>query len=39
MIDEGRLERWYQRLREDIAASRTTYTSRQFSLLAEKVRS
>jgi SAM-dependent methyltransferase len=35
-IDAGRLGEWHERTRGEIDASRTTYTSRQFSLLAEK---
>lgn len=35
-IDPHRLDEWYQRIKNDIAANRTTYTSRQFSLLGEK---
>lgn len=36
LIDSDRLEKWYQTVKNDIVANRTTYTSRQFSLLAEK---
>lgn len=35
-IEAGRLDKWHLRLRDEIDASRTTYTSRQFSILAEK---
>ena len=35
-IEASRLEEWYLRIRNEIDSSRTTYTSRQFSLLAEK---
>jgi SAM-dependent methyltransferase/uncharacterized protein YbaR (Trm112 family) len=38
-IDADKLEQWRHRIQNEIAASRTTYTSRQFSLLAEKPRS
>jgi SAM-dependent methyltransferase len=37
-IEAGRLDEWYTRVGREIDSSRTTYTSRQFSLLAEKPR-
>lgn len=36
MIEASRLDEWYKRLKRDIDTNRTTYTSHQFSLLAEK---
>lgn len=36
LIEASRLDEWYKRIKGDIEASRTTYTSRQFSILAEK---
>ena len=35
-IETSKLDEWYQRIQNDIARNRTTYTSHQFSLLAEK---
>lgn len=35
-IDERRLDEWRLRIRSQIESSRTTYTSHQFSILAEK---
>ena len=35
-IEDRRLEKWRLRIRDEIDSSRTTYTSRQFSILAEK---
>ena len=35
-IEASRLDEWHLRIRNEIDSSRTTYTSRQFSVLAEK---
>jgi transposase-like protein len=35
-IESNKLDEWYQRIQNDIARNRTTYTSHQFSILAEK---
>jgi SAM-dependent methyltransferase len=35
-IEASRLDEWYLRVRNEIDSSRTTYTSRQISILAEK---
>ena len=37
-IEPSRLDEWYSRVGREIDSNRTTYTSRQFSLLAEKPR-
>jgi hypothetical protein len=36
VIEASLLDKWYARVGEEIDSNRTTYTSRQFSLLAEK---
>ncbi|MFD0745807.1 hypothetical protein ACFQ1L_31245 [Phytohabitans flavus] len=37
-IEASQLDEWYMRVKSEIDSNRTTYTSRQFSLLAEKPR-
>jgi SAM-dependent methyltransferase len=37
-IEASRLDKWHLRVQEEIDSNRTTYTSRQFSILAEKPR-